>query len=142
MARQFEVFTGRFKPASSKTMRVTLNKRGVFSLNSATYTALGEPRYVELLYDRTSRAIGLRPTEETTKHAYPVRAQKNAKSYLVGAMAFYQAYDLDVGEGLMVFDPTMEDDVLILEQNNATAVATRHRRNGNSSDSDDVLPLK
>jgi hypothetical protein len=110
-------------------MRVTLNKRGVFSLNGATYTALGEPRFVELLYDRTNKVIGLRPTEETTKHAYPVRAQRNAKSYLVGARAFYQAYDLNVG-GLLVFDPTMEDDILVLEQDKATAVASRARRNG------------
>jgi hypothetical protein len=130
MSRQFEVFTGRFKPASSKTMRVTLNKRGVFSLNSATYAALGQPKFVELLYDRASKVIGLRPTEETTKHAYPVRSQRNAKSYLVGAMAFYQAYDLDVGEGLLAFDPALEDGVLILEQENATAIPTRSRRNG------------
>src|SRR5689334_24662907 len=82
MAREFEVFTGRFKPASSKTMRVTLNTRGVFSLNSATYTALGEPRFVELLYDKTNRVIGLRPTEETTKHAYPVRRSEEHTSEL------------------------------------------------------------
>lgn len=140
MAREFEVFTGRFKPASSKTMRVTLNRRGVFSLNSATYAALGEPKFVELLYDRTNKVIGLRQTEETAKHAYPVRTQRNAKSYLVGARAFYQAYELDVGDGLMVFDPLIEDDVLILEQENATPIATRSRRNGKGNPK--ALPLE
>lgn len=131
---EFEVFTGRFKPASSKTMRVTLNTRGIFSLNDATYTALGKPDYVELLYDRARRVIGMRPVPESTKHAYPVRTQKNAKSYLVGATAFSRAYDLEVKDGLMVFDPTMAEDVLVLEQDKATTVALRQRRNGKDKD--------
>jgi len=128
MARQFEVFTGRFKPASSKAMRATLNKRGVFSINDAAYTELGKPAFVELLYDRTSRVIGLRPVAEGTKHAYPVRTQANAKSYLIGATAFSRAYELDVREGIMVFDPSLEDGVLILEMGTATIIPARPRR--------------
>jgi hypothetical protein len=141
MTRQFEVFTGRFKPTSDKAMRVTLNTRGVFSLNDATYTALGKPGHVELLYDRASRVIGMRPVVEGTKHAYPVRTQKNAKSYLVGATAFYHAYELHVKEGLMVFDPAVEEGILILEQDKATAIASRPRRNTNDDKQAKTHPL-
>lgn len=147
MPRQFEVFTGRFKPASSKALRVTLNKRGAFSLNYATYQALGEPSHVEMLYDRTDRVIGLRPVPEGTKHAYPVRKQGNAKSYLVGATAFCRTYELDDIDGVLeFFEPKVEDGVLILELVGALVVAPRPpRRSGNSTEKTDeksmALPL-
>ena len=131
MARQFEVFTGRFKPVSSKVMRVTLNKRGAFSLNHATYDALGQPSYVEMLYDRADRVIGLRPVPEATKHAYPVRKQGNAKSYLVGATAFCRNYELDTVDGVIeFFEPKIEDGILILELRGSLVVAPRAPRRG------------
>jgi hypothetical protein len=83
----------------------------------------------------------MRPVPEGTKHAYPVRTQRNAKSYLVGATAFCHAYELNVKEGLMVFDPTVEDGILILEQDKATAVAARRRRNANGDNEAKPLPL-
>lgn len=129
MPRQFEVFTGRFKPASNKFMRVTLNARGSFSLNHATYEALGSPKFVELLYDAASGAIGMRAADESNRHAYPVRTQRNAKSYLVGARAFYMHYGLNL-EGLTVFnDPQVDEGILILE--NGQVLTQRAKRNGN-----------
>lgn len=132
MARQFEVFTGRSKPASNKVMRVVLNKRGIFSLNQATFLALGEPKAVELLYDRQNQVIGMKTVPEDTRHAYPVRTQKNAKSYLIGARAFSAFYELDIKDRLS-FEPVMEDEVLVLEMGTALSVAPRARRNGKAS---------
>ena len=142
MTRQFEVFTGRFTPASSKIMRVTLNKRGAFSFNTATYSAMGEPSHVELLYDRTDRVIGLRPVPENTKHAYPVRKQGNAKSYLVGATSFCRNYDLDAGDGIIEFiDPKVEEGVLILELTGSLVHEARPRRSASSTGKDNGMAL-
>jgi hypothetical protein len=111
-------------------VRVTLNKRGVFSLNHATYEALDSPGFVELLYDRETKTIGLRKVAENTKHAYPVRTQKNAKSYLVGAKAFAVAYEIEP-EGLLAFEPLIEDG--ILDRDKAVSLSPRARRNGNGT---------
>lgn len=124
MARKFEIFTGRNKPASSKTMRVSLNKRGAISFNHAAFVALGEPKAVELLYDKETNAIGMRASKEDVRHAYPVRAQGKSKSYIIGAVAFTQHYDVKP-ENTITFDPLIEDGIMVLEFSKAVNVAQR-----------------
>jgi hypothetical protein len=143
MARNFEVFTGRNKPASNKTMRVSLNKRGAISFNHAAFVGMGEPKAVELLYDKETKAIGVRASTEEARHAYPVRSQGNSKSYLIGAVAFTQYYDIKP-ESTIAFDPLVEDGVMVLEFSKAVNVAQRAApKNGKSNGhNQDALPLE
>jgi hypothetical protein len=132
MSFNFEEFTQRNTPASSKQMRVSLHRKGNFSLSQAAYEALGKPKSVVLLYDREKRAIGFKPVQGEVRHAYTVRGQKNTKSYLVGAIAFCQHYDIDTSK-TRTFEPQMADKVLVIELAKAIDIAPRVRRNGKAA---------
>src|ERR1700728_368181 len=93
---QFEVFRKRMAPLV-KTPYVTIQKRGVLSINAAAYTALGQPEAVELLYDPDEKIVGLRRTERDSEHAYPVRttASQSESTFMVSATAFTKYYGID-----------------------------------------------
>lgn len=130
---KFEEFTLRNTPASSKVMRVSLHKKGNFALNKAAYDALGEPKAVILLFDKDNKAVGLKAVDpDTVRHAYSVRGQNNSKSYLIGAIAFCQHYDIDATQS-KVFEPELVDGVLVLELDKAMGIPQRAPRNGKSS---------
>jgi hypothetical protein len=124
--RKFEQFTGRATPASRKALRVAIQTRGNMSLNQAAYTALGEPKAVLLLFDSESRAVGLQPTSEATRHAFPVRRQPNSKSYIIGAASFCKHYEIPV-EATRAFEPVLEDGILVFEIDKGIQIPARQR---------------
>lgn len=93
---EFEVFRKRMAPLV-KTPYVTIQRRGVISLNAAAYQALGSPSAVELLYDPNEKIVGLRPTGANSEHAYPVRstASKRESTFMVSGTAFTKYYGID-----------------------------------------------
>lgn len=113
----FEVFQKSSAPLA-KVPSVTIQKKGLFSLNRAAHAMIGSPEYVELLWDGQRRVIGLRPAEETNVNAYPARAQQ-AKSdkgpILVAGTTFTQFYKIDTTESRR-WVPTKEDgDILAID---------------------------
>lgn len=83
----FQVFSREVARSREEPM-FTLQARGLLSLNSAVFRALGEPQAVELLYDANLRIIGLRKVAQGDPNAYAVRKQKSAQSYLVATQGF------------------------------------------------------
>jgi hypothetical protein len=131
MPRKWETFTFRSKPVSSKVMRVSLNPRGTFSLNHATFEAMGHPEAVELLFDRESKVVGFKPVGLDVRHAYQVRTQKNSKSYLVGAQAFCKYYEIEPPQ-TMAFEPELADGILEVDLKKSIEIAPRKpSRRGN-----------
>jgi hypothetical protein len=133
----FEVFNKRLAPLS-KTPSVTIQKRGLMSLNRAAYALLGEPKAVELLYDREERVIGLRPVSEDVPHAYPLRAQSSkqqAGPLMLAGTAFTQHYDIDTSVSRR-WVPRMRGEVLCidLKQEGVEATSNRGRRRPDNSD--------
>jgi hypothetical protein len=76
----------------------TLQRRGLISMNLASFKALGEPAAVALLYDADEGIVALRKVPRTYHNGYHVRKQANARSYLVGAQGFasYHKINTDV----------------------------------------------
>lgn len=89
----FEVFTPE-AVAGSKPAYVSIQKQGIVSLNRAAFLQLGEPKAVELLYDRDRRLVGLRGVDATVKHAQRVRTTSNGRTYLVSAARFMRHYGI------------------------------------------------
>jgi hypothetical protein len=129
MSFNFEEFTLRNSPASSKVMRVSLHQKGRFSMNEAAFDALGKPEAIALLYDKGRKAIGFKAVEPELRHAYTVRKQKKSKSYLVGSIAFCQHYGIDASK-TRAFEPVLDNGILVLELDKAIDVAPRAPRNG------------
>lgn len=93
-AMPFETFQKNRMPSKGQPA-VTIQKRGALSLNNAAFEALGSPSFVELLYDREERLIGLRESDEATSHAYAVRGTGiNQATRVVSGKAFLAYYDI------------------------------------------------
>lgn len=90
----FEVFDKRMAPLA-KAPSVTIQKRGIFSINKAAHRLIGEPDSVELLYDKEEQIIALRPSEDA--HAYSIRSQsvRDTGQVVLSATAFTQYFGID-----------------------------------------------
>ena len=111
----FETFTRQRK--SDRQPYVTMQKKGVISLNKAAFDALGQPDSVELLYDSESRLVGLRKVDSSIEHAYQVRAPvENHATWLVSGAAFVSYYEIDNSESIRR-PARLEEDLLIIDLN-------------------------
>ena len=112
----FEVFDKRMAPLSHAPS-ITIQKRGIFSINRAAYSLIGDANTVELLYDRDARVIGIRPTSDSSPHAYAIRPQNAMKStgpVILSATAFTQYYRIDTTVSRR-WTPILRDGVLCIE---------------------------
>lgn len=106
----FQVFDKRAIPISGEPM-VTIQRKGPISINRIAYRAMGEPSYVELLYDPDEQIVGFRPLKELLPHAYPVRVQGKGSTFLIAGHAFLKFYDIP-NEVSTRYVAEMFDDVL------------------------------
>lgn len=112
----FEVFDKRLTPLT-KAPVVTIQKRGVMSLNRAAHALIGEAETVELLYDRDEKVIGIRPVADNVPHGYLVRPQSATKStgpLLIAGTAFAQYYGIDTTTTRR-WTPTVQGDILCID---------------------------
>src|SRR5262245_30387780 len=118
MAFDFEEFTGRWRQQATGP-KASIQRRGTMSLNKAAFEALGKPSHVLLLYDRTARVIGVKPADSSIKHAYPLRKQPAADSYLFSGVTFLDYYHIPHDKLTAFDDVEAEDGVLILRLDRA-----------------------
>ena len=121
----FEVFDRSSTPGPSIPF-VTIQRRGLISLNRGAYDTLGAPAAVELLFNRQRRVIAIRPADPTSPRSYALRQQGGeggSKTYLIAGTAFATHYGIDTsvarrygvkhhGETLLV-DLEQEDAVTV-----------------------------
>lgn len=91
----FEVFDKRMAPLA-KAPSVTIQKRGIFSINKAAHKLIGEPATVELLFDKDNQIVALRESDQP--HAYAIRPQSQRRDtgqVILSATAFTQFYEID-----------------------------------------------
>ncbi len=112
----FEEFDRSAAPAPVNPF-VTIQKRGLLSLNRGAYEALSAPQAVTLMFNRERRVIALRPSDPGSPRSYPVRiqgGQGGGKTYLVAATAFAGHYGLDVSVSRR-YAVTVRDGVLFID---------------------------
>lgn len=90
---RFEEFDRNSRPIRSDPA-ITIQTKGVFSLNQAAFNALGEPEAVVLLMDRESRIMAFRPATLKESNAYRLRPVPRGKSYMVAGKAFCDRYEI------------------------------------------------
>ena len=125
MITQFELFEKLSTERIAKSMRISLNDRGTFSLNQKAFDDLGKPEAVELYYDKVNKLIAMRGCSPELKHASSVRQQGQTKSYLVRAMAFSTHYNINVKGTIVFSEPTIDDGMLVLAIATAVQVPPR-----------------
>lgn len=119
----FEVFDKRMT-SLAKAPSVTIQKRGVISLNKAAHDQIDNAETVELLYDRDRQVMALRATDDSSPHAYAVRSgsRRGPGQAIVSATAFTANYGIDttvtrrwkpfVENGMLCVDLTEEGTVI------------------------------
>lgn len=109
----WEVFDRKARP-SVKQPLVTLQGTGTFSMNEASYNAVGRPEQVELLFDKKDQIIGFRPASEKSPHSYPIKPQQNGRTFQTGGRAFCSYYGIEIGKARR-FAGEMIDGVLAID---------------------------
>lgn len=132
----FETFK-RQRLKTSTSPEVTIQRKGVFSLNRAAYEALGGPDAVELLYDREERLIGIRKVTPDTPHSYTVRPLNRGSTYLFSGTAFTNWYGIPTPVSKR-WPGALQEDMLVVDLKQPGIASTSNRskpqQNGDSRD--------
>lgn len=131
----FEVFQKSSAPAS-KVPTVTIQRRGLMSLNRAAHALIGSPEFVELLWDGERRLVGLRPTEADNPNAYPARPQSTTSEkgpILIAGSLFTRHYDIPTDESRR-WVVMAEDGILVVDLNKDSQKVTSNRTSRGADD--------
>ena len=110
----FELFTGGRGFRSSLEPQVSLARNGTLTVNKAATALWGDPApdYIQLLYNRKSKTIALRPCNEGEAGCYRLRPISESGSRQVGAKSFAEAYGIDLSDTHKT-TPRVEDGVML-----------------------------
>lgn len=133
----FEVFDKRMAPLA-KAPSVTIQKRGIFSINRVAHNLIGAPESVELLFDKENLIIAMRPSQEP--HAYTIRPQssRDTGQAILSATAFTQYYDIDTSVSRR-YQPYEKDGMLCIDLK-GKAVEVRGNRAKRQEPEDGTTP--
>lgn len=110
----FEEFTKKAARAAG-TPYITIQKRGVFSLNHAAFVALGEPKAVSLLFDSERQLVGFRSSDPESDHSYAVRLNSKGTSHLVTGALFTTHYEISTETSRRWKAQMVEDGILAID---------------------------
>lgn len=130
----FEVFDKRNAPLA-KAPSVTIQKKGIFSINRAAHNLVGAPDTVELLFDRDAEVIAMKPSDEA--HAYAIRPQTTSDTgqVILSATAFTQFFDIDTSVSRR-YKPFEQDGMLCIDLRgpHVDIVGNRSKQGGTPDD--------
>ena len=132
----FEVFDKRSAPMAGAPS-VTLQRRGIVSINGPAHALINRPRVVELLFDRERRIVALRSADPSPT-TYELRRPTRSGQTLLSAAAFTKAYDIDTDVSRR-FEPFVEDGMLCFDLNGPSVEIRGNRsprRDGEESTED------
>jgi hypothetical protein len=129
----FEVFNRRSAPLA-KAPSLTIQKRGTFSMNKAAHRMINEPESVELLFDRDSQIVAIRPSNEA--HAYTLRTQGKSDTgqVVLSGAAFTKYYDIDTSVSRR-FKPYEQEGMLCVDLRGESSEVVGNRAKRDSEDS-------
>lgn len=91
---------------------VTVQKRGDLQLNRAAYESLGCPTFVRLYFNRATRQIGIRSSDDSVETSIPVMAVPGNGVFIIASLSFCKTYGIKTGVTTR-FAASMEDGMLI-----------------------------
>lgn len=132
----FEVFDKRNAPLA-KSPSITIQKRGIFSINKAAHKLINEAETVELLFDKENQVIGLRPAE-VSPHAYAIRTQtgRDGGQAILSGSAFTQYYEVDTSVSRR-WEPQLRDGILCIDLNGPSTEVRGNRAKKTQEDEPD-----
>jgi len=117
VAMPLQEFTAARTKVRTKEPRLSLQKNGRVSINSAALEALNNPKSLVLLFDPETHEFGVRAGHANDAHAYPIRRDVNASNTAGGnisALALWNYYDVDFMRHLGSYVARQDDNVLVV----------------------------
>lgn len=96
-------------------VRSSINPSGEITFDLDTYRKMGEPQAMHLLYDRSTRTIGLRPAHPDAPNSVLVRIRHARSNRVVRSTPFLRENGIVIERTLRFPFPFVEDKVLILD---------------------------
>lgn len=99
--------------------RVSLGEKGTITFDLATYKRMGEPEAFVLLFEGSTRSIGLKPATSDSPNAVIVRARHPNSNRCINSMPFMRRHNIDTSKTLRFPFPPIHDGVLVLRLSTA-----------------------
>ncbi len=113
--RSWKEFEGVAARKIPDEIRSSINPGGEITFDLDTFRKMGEPQAMKLLYEPSTRTIGLRPSHPDAHNAVLVRVRHARSNRVVRSMPFLRENGIDVPRTLRFPFPALEDNVLILD---------------------------
>lgn len=121
---------------------VTIQRRGIFSLNASARAAMGNPDAVALLVDVEKRLIGFRPVATSNPRAYALRKQNRSNTWIVAGQAFTRAYAIDTSTTTRYSAHLIGSDLVVdLKTIGSDATGVRLKRISGSSETSEPMVI-
>lgn len=118
----FETFEkGASKPVAWP--EVTILRKGSLHMNAAARELLGNPDFVELLFDRERQIVGLAASVPSSPNSYKLSSGRDVV-WTVSLVSFLKFYDIEVRESRKRI-PTLDGAVLCINLNEPGVVVDR-----------------
>ena len=115
MRRSWKEFAGVAARRIPEETRSSINPTGEITFDIETFRRLGEPQAMSLLYEPSTRTIGLRPAHSDLPNAVLVRIRHARSNRVVRSMPFLRENGIEVDRTLRCPFPFIEERVLILD---------------------------
>jgi hypothetical protein len=122
--RKWKDFDGVARRANGDVLRVSINPGGEVMFDVATYREMGEPRTVKLMYEESTKTIGIKPVSADLPAAVVVRKRYARSTRVIRSRPFFKACGIDISRSLRLPSAYIEDKVLVLDLQ--TAVSLGH----------------
>lgn len=111
---------GRYR---SEGLRVTMSPKGELYINEKAWDALGRPAFVELMFDRGRRMIGLAAADPRfNPEAFPVIHKSGTKGKIIRASAFCTHFLIKMARTGLFNEVDVENGVMTLALDTVSAV--------------------
>lgn len=88
MIRQWNEFEGKPNRTGTDQARVTINKKGMLSMNGVGFRAIEGSQVVKLLFGGNNQTIGLKPVDAKSPNAFPVKPKDKWGNRMIFASPF------------------------------------------------------
>ncbi len=113
--RDWKEFKGVAARVLPEEIRSSINPTGEITFDIATYRRMGEPQAMVLLYENSTRTIGLKPASPDTPNAVLVRVRHAKSNRVIRSAPFLHENGIEIETTLRFPFPTLEDNVLVLD---------------------------
>jgi hypothetical protein len=115
-------------------LHATLNARGLIRLNRWLYDKLGRPERAMLMFDRSTRSIGIRPATPDDKRPFTFKRHTTSSYRELWAKRFCSHYSIAPAQTIRFTEPRIESGILILDLNSVEAAIASNGKNAVSSE--------